>query len=353
MARAARVALFACGFASLAFGIAAGLARAGLDLPLARAELAALHGPLVGGAFFGTVIGLERAVALGRAWVWLAPLGAAAGALAWILGAGRAAGGALLAAGGLVLLAASLELWRRHAELPNACLALGAACLPAGAALVAGGDSQSATPLWLGFLALTIAGERLELSRLLPRSRTALLAFAAIAAALFASSLVAAFAPAVGWPALCTTMLALALWLAIFDVARRTVREQGLARYIASALLAGYAWLAAGALIALGTAEFLPGRPAYDAALHAFFLGFAFSMVFGHAPIIAPALLRVSLPYAPVLYAPLALLHATVALRIVGDLAAFAPLRAAGASGNAAAIALFLVTMASRALARR
>ncbi|MDW8469797.1 MAG: hypothetical protein RML56_13345 [Burkholderiales bacterium] len=353
MARAGRFALLACGFASLVFGIAAGLARAGLELPLARAELAALHGPLVAGAFFGTVIGLERAAALDRGWASLSPLGAAAGGLAWIVGAGPAAGGVLLAAGGLVLLAASLTLWRRHGELSHACLALGAACLPAGAGVVAGGDPQSATPLWLGFLALTIAGERLELSRLLPRSRTALLAFAAIAAALFAASLVAAFAPVAGWPVLAAATLALALWLAKYDIARRTVREQGLARYIASALLAGYVWLAVGALLALSAAEFHPGRPAYDAALHAFFLGFAFSMVFGHAPVIAPALLRVSLPYAPVLYAPLALLHATVPLRVAGDLAALALLRAAGAAGNAAAIALFLFAMASRALARR
>ena len=35
-----------------------------------------------------------------------------------------------------------------------------------------------------------------------------------------------------------------------------------------------------------------PGQASYDAALHALGLGFVFSMVFGHAPLIAPALLQ-------------------------------------------------------------
>jgi nitrite reductase (NO-forming) len=37
-------------------------------------------------------------------------------------------------------------------------------------------------------------------------------------------------------------MLALALWLGRFDVARFTVRKAGLSRFIAMCLLAGYAW---------------------------------------------------------------------------------------------------------------
>jgi len=79
---------------------------------------------------------------------------------------------------------------------------------------------------------------------------------------------------------------------------------------------------------------------AYDAALHAIFVGFVFSMVFGHAPVIVPAVLRVPLPYHPALYGPLALLHASLVLRVF-----VSPL--AGAWGNAAAIALFIATAAA------
>ena len=139
--------------------------------------------------------------------------------------------------------------------------------------------------------------------------------------------------------------MALSIWLAAKDVARRTIREQGLTRYIACALLLGYAWLAIGAVIALSDPAFAPGRPAWDAALHAWFLGFVFSMIFGHAPIIAPALLRVQLRYSAWFYLPLVILHCTLAERIIGDLILDRATRARGGAGNAAAIALFLVTM--------
>ena len=353
-----RVPLLVAGFLSLGFGVAAGLSRLGfaIDLP----ALAALHGPLMGGAFFGTLISLERAVALDRLWAYLAPLCAGAAGIAWILGAPAAAGGYSLALGGFIFLAASLHIFLRQPELHNACLAFGASCLPLGAAAVVAGDVMdaasgvaSATPAWLGFLVLTIAGERLELSRFMPPSPRAKLVFAAISISLLFGTVFAVLAPQPGWKIVAAALLALSIWLAAKDVARRTIREQGLTRYIAAALLAGYAWLAIGALIALADPHFGPGRPAYDAALHAWFLGFVFSMVFGHAPIIAPALLRVPLPYSAWFYLPLAVLHASLAERVAGDLLVMPALRERGAAGNAAAIAIFIATMLVAGLSRR
>ena len=46
----------------------------------------------------------------------------------------------------------------------------------------------------------------------------------------------------------------------------------------------------------------------------------------------------------------LALLHLSLAARVAGDIAANAPLRAAGGAGNALAIAVFIVTAAALAL---
>ena len=77
-----RIPLLVAGFPSLGFGIAAGLARLGFGIELPSPMLAALHGPLMGGAFFGTVISLERAVALDCPWAYLAPLCAGAAGLA-------------------------------------------------------------------------------------------------------------------------------------------------------------------------------------------------------------------------------------------------------------------------------
>lgn len=355
-----RVPLLIAGFLSLAFGIAAGLARLGFGIELPAPALSTLHGPLVGGAFFGTVISLERAVALGRPWAYLAPLATGSAGLAWILGAPPSAGALALALGGFVLLAASLDIFMRQPALHNACLAFGASCLPLGAAAVVAGDVMdaasgvaSATPAWLGFLVLTIAGERLELSRFMPPSPAAQRVFAVACAAAFAACALAVFAPQPGWKLFAASILALAAWLAAKDVARRTVRERGLTRYIAWALLLGYAWLAIGAVISLSDPLFAPGRPAYDAALHSWFLGFVFSMVFGHAPIIVPAVLRVALPYRAWFYLPLVVLHASLAERIVGDLLMMHAVRQRGAIGNAAAIVIFILTMLFAGLSRR
>lgn len=348
MPLAVRLPLLVAGMLCLAAGVAAGLARLGFDV----GAPAALHGPLLGGAFFGTVIGLERAVALARPWAFLAPLLCAAGGLAWLFGASAPAGALLLAAGGLVLCAASLLVLGRQPELHLACLAAGAACLPFGAAVVAAGGPSAATPAWLGFLVLTIAGERLELNRLLPPSPAARRAFAMIACAFLVAVVLAVFAPDAGWKLVALAALALAAWLALKDVARRTVREKGLTRFIAVALLAGYFWLAVGGVVALADPGFAPGRPSWDAALHAWFLGFVFSMVFGHAPIIAPALLKVALRYHWFFYAPLVLLHLSLAERVAGDLLLMPAVRERGAAAGAVAIALFLATMIYAGLRR-
>ena len=76
-------------------------------------------------------------------------------------------------------------------------------------------------------------------------------------------------------------------------------------------------------------------------------------MVFGHAPIIFPAVLRVSLPYHPVFYAPLMLLHASLALRLLGDASGSFVLTRWGALGSALALVAFIVVTASAVLGSR
>jgi len=61
--------------------------------------------------------------------------------------------------------------------------------------------------------------------------------------------------------------------------------------------------------------------PDYAAMLHAFLLGFVFSMIFGHAPIIVPALTGLRLAYSPIFYGHLILLHVMLAYRTYGSLA--------------------------------
>ncbi len=64
----ARVPLLVLGLLSLLTGVFAGLARLGVEVPALAAVHAGNHAALMICAFFGTVICLERAVALGGLW---------------------------------------------------------------------------------------------------------------------------------------------------------------------------------------------------------------------------------------------------------------------------------------------
>jgi hypothetical protein len=347
---AQRAPLMMLGFLGLVAGVGAGLARLGYRMPDVAAQASAAHGALMIGAFFGVVIALERAVAIGRPWAYLAPLfGGAGGAV--IIAGYFVPGAWLLLAGSFVLVIASLDVVRRQRASFTITIAVGAACWMIGNVGIAlGAPVHDVVAWWLAFLLLTIAGERLELSRFVQPSRAARHAFVAIVVLMLAA-LVAIPHP-LATRAFGATLLALALWLFHNDIARRTVRKTGLTRFIAICLLAGYAWLALGGAMLVG-AGFVPGSRSYDAIVHALALGFVFSMVFGHAPIILPAVLRVALPYTPWFYAPLVLLHGSLVVRIAGDaLTRFDWIRAGGLL-NALALAAFIVANASAVLRAR
>jgi len=354
-----RLPLLLLGFVALIVGTGAGLARLAWPMPTGIAQAAAWHGPLMVCGFFGVVISLERAVAVGRVWAYAAPLLTGLGTALAVHGGNGWAPNFYVAGSGVLLLA-TLSVLQRQRENFVVMLAVAAACWSVGTALWAGGAAVHEVVLWwLGFLVLTIAGERLELSRFMPPSAAALRWFALITALLLlalAGSWLALWqaAPAATWPVqgFGVGLLALALWLARYDIARRTVRQRGLTRYIALCLLSGYGWLALGGSV-IAVAGLQPGQPSYDAALHALLLGFVFSMVFGHAPIVFPAVLRVSLPYHPVFYVPLALLHVSLALRLLGDASESFALTRWGALGSALALAAFIAVMASAVLRSR
>ena len=341
-----RVPLLVLGMLSLLTGVLAGLLRAGWSLPLPRPELMAVHGPLMVAAFFGTVIGLERAVALGRRWGYLSPLAAGIGGLLLILGAAPVPALLLMAGGAAVLTLATLRAAERQPSLHAHILALASALAVLASLAWLFGRPSLAVAGWIGFLVLTIAGERLELSRFLPPSPRARQVFVSIVGLLLFSVIATGFS-VVGMRLLGAALALLAIWLLRQDVARRTVRQQGLTRFIAVCLLSGYLWLfVGGVLLALQP----PLALLADAALHAIFVGFVLAMVFGHAPIIFPAIVRVGLPYHVVFYLPLIVLHASLLLRVGGGLAGELEWRAWGAVGNALCLVLFIVTMASAAV---
>jgi hypothetical protein len=345
-----RVPLLALGALSLLAGLSGGLGR--LGLPPIVIDLAVNHGALMTGGFLGTVIGLERAVALKRGWGYAAPVLSGVGALMLAAGLAPDVAVMLLLAASAILLAVCVRFAWQQPALFTMTIGLGALCWLAGnLILMLSGLAQGAMPWWAAFLILTIAGERLELSRLMRPSRLRTLSFFLPLALLLAGlGLSAATDDAVAAGRVFGAgLVALALWLALFDVARRTARQHGLTRYIAACLLAGYVWLALSGAIHLAIG-FAPDDALYDAALHTIFIGFVFSMIFGHAPIIVPSVLNVTLPWSRWFYLHLALLHAALALRVCGDLRGWEAARDLGAAVNVAAILLFLLVSAATAI---
>jgi hypothetical protein len=205
-----------------------------------------------------------------------------------------------------------------------------------------------AVPAWLAFLVLTIAGERLELSRFLSTPPSAHKVFAL----LMALMTVGALLPTVGPVLFAVAMIGLVAWLLRYDIVRHTLRQPGLPRYIAICLSSGYVWLLVSAVLML-LSELVLAAPLRDASLHTLLLGFVFSMVFGHAPIVLPAVARLRLPYHPVLYLPLMVLHLSLALRLAASLLNDFALRQQAALGNAAALLLFALTVATLLLRRK
>jgi hypothetical protein len=338
----------ALGMLALLGALAGGLVRLGWTVP-ATPSLVAFHGPLMVSGFLGTVIGLERAVALGRPWAYLAPLATGVGALA--LAAGWPGGVGLLTLGSAVMTLGFAVIVKRHLALFTVVMAAGALCWLTGQTLwAAGWPIHRVAFWWIGFLVLTIAGERLEMTRLLPLGVTPRASFVAATVTLIAGLAWASVWPDAGVRLAGASLIGLAVWLGLFDIARRTIRQSGLPRFIAVALLSGYVWLGAGGALALASGATQAGGP-YDAMLHALFLGFAFSMIFGHAPIIFPAVLGVRVAYRPAFYGHLGLLHASLLLRVVGDLVPWPEARAWGGLLNGVAIVAFLASTAHGALA--
>ncbi|WP_229517088.1 hypothetical protein [Paraburkholderia terrae] len=205
------------------------------------------------------------------------------------------------------------------------------------------GDILAAVPWWLSFLMLTIAGERLELTRLLPESRWGSPQFVIIVVLILVSATGALWWPDGSLRVFAGGLLALAVWLARHEVVRHTVGQTGLVRFIAVSF-SDYGWLAIGALLGLSGA-FAPGHAWRDAALHAITLGLVFSMLFGHAPLILPAALRVRLANHPSFYVPLAVLHVALLVRVAGGLSEAFWLRQSGGLASAAALVLFALTL--------
>ena len=205
---------------------------------------------------------------------------------------------------------------------------------------------------WAAFLVLTIAGERLELNRILKYPKAVYYAFGAIIILFLAGLTLSVFIFSFGTRVYSLAMLFLAIWLSLYDIARKTIRLSELPRYIAFCLITGYIWLGIAGILGVIYGGYRAGLY-YDAFLHAIFVGYVISMIFGHGPIIFPSILGVSIEYSKILYIPLILLHVSLVLRISGDLLLISQFRLVGGLLNGVAIVLFLIIMAGKIVRSR
>ena len=337
----------------LVAGVAGGLGRAGIVL--GRADAAWLgqavlsHAALMICGFLGTVIGIERAVAVHRADAFVAPVASALGALLMVAGASTFGAWLLLVASVAFMVVNAIVVHRQRAPHTVLLLVAAGAWCAGNLLLVADRGANAVLPWWFAFLVLTIAAERLEMTRLMPQRPAAAPALVAILGLVLGAAALSSAPGSFGGVLYGVALTMLAVWLVVFDIARRTVRTQGLSRYMAVCLLSGYVWLGLGGIAWAGTAL---GCPERDAALHAIGLGFIVSMMMAHAPVILPAVAGIRLRYSPLFYLPLAVLHLSLLARLAAG-TLHPDMRPVGVAGNALALALFGATMAAAALAHR
>lgn len=300
-------------------GLDAALMLLGVPAPVRADRLPDVHGMLLVFGFVGTLVSVERAVALRAGWAFVAPALLGCGGLLLVSPAPLAVGQWTLLAGALAMVAVYVPLWRRQQDEAVLVQAFGAVLGVAALLLWRSGVPVAHLLPWpAAFVVLTIAGERLELARL-AMGPTAGGRLVQLTAAFTGGVVASLLWPTPGHVLLGVALLALVGWLARHDVARLTLRSGGVTRFMAAAMLAGYAWLAVagGTWAVAGPAD---DGPAYDAVIHAVFLGFTLSMIMAHAPVIFPAVIRRPLPYHPVMFVPLGLLHASLLLRLwLGD----------------------------------
>jgi hypothetical protein len=319
-----------------------GLARMGWGIP---SPPVIQHGPLMMGGFFGTLIGMERAVAIQSRHAYVGPALSALGAVMLVAGQPRIAA-LLLALSSLIFALISGVLTSRHRTLFAAILTFGGALWLAGNIVwVAGSPVYSAVPWWTAFLVVTIAGERLELARLIRITTQARILLAAVLVILLAGLIVGLVESVLGARIVGAAYLALAAWLFRYDIARRTIRSEGLPRFVAICLLGGYFWMGIGGMVGMIAGGAVAGL-LYDALIHTILIGFIMSMIFGHAPIILPALLNRMITFSRAMYVPLALLHVSMLLRFASDMFISPVGRQWAGVLNAAAILGYLGMMA-------
>ncbi|MFD2200781.1 hypothetical protein [Shivajiella indica] len=308
--------LFPLVIASLILGIAGGWIRLGY-LEYNVTGSAANHGLLMVGGFLGTLISLERAMVMKhKAWLLVPMLSGMSIPVLLFLGK-PVLGNGLLFSASVGLIAIMYLQSVRHQEIYQFIMSVGAISWMLGNFMILYTDFiASAVPWWVGFILFTIVGERLELSKFLPTPKIAKNALIWLLA-LFFLGMWTPFHGIGNW-LMGTSVIFISFWLLHYDMAKIASKKENQFKYIGIGLRVGYVWLTLHGIILC----FMENHPLYyDLFVHTFFLGFTFSMIWAHAPIILPMVLNIKHnPYHPILWIGWAVFQISLLGRVLSSI---------------------------------
>lgn len=324
----------------LACGLWSGLNRIGwnLSVPL----IAAHHGAIMVGGFLGTLISLEKIIPLKRKSLLLIPVFNATSVVFFFSGQPEVSI-YILVCSSVALALVFFHYFRTQRSIVYLLMLAGALCWATGNFLLLTKLFYPlAFPWWAAFTLLIIAAERLELMQFLPVSRFSKIMFVS----LLLSFIIGAFFSFHGTGNLICglALVGVATWLMKNDVIGINLKKENLPKFVAISLLAGYiALLFSGVLFLTLSDQWLT----YDAIVHSFFIGFVFSMIFAHGPIILPGVMGISAsPYHKGLYLWLLILQISWVIRVIADVVVSLELRKISGLLSATAIVGYFITMA-------
>ncbi len=328
-------------FLSLLTGIFSGWFRVGWNFPFSLS--AGEHGALMVGSFIGTLICLERSVSYPNKIALLVPLLNACSIIFFLLYLpGIAYIFLLLGSAGLVTI--YYFLYVKHKGIYILIMLSGALCYFIGNAILINTSFYPASVMWwIAFLFFTITGERVELSRFVMNKNVFIKQLTLIVLlGIFVIGIILPFHSFGGYAA-AISLIGSAVWLFKYDMAKHSLKKPGQSFYSGLLLTTGYFWLViTGLFFAAGTFY----GAFYDASIHSFFLGFVFLMIFAHAPVILPAVLKLNIsPFGKSLYTWYILLNLTLMLRVLCVFPDIAPLKALAGMLNGLTILGFFINM--------
>lgn len=327
-------------FISMVVGIYCGIIRVGQPLPSGAYLPVAHHGVLMAGSFLGTLICLERVVTFPDKRAWAGVILMALSLPLFIFELPRY-GVLSLLTGSAGYSWISVSNYRKYKLKGDLIMAVGSVFQVIAYIIFFFTYSYPrAFAAWLLFLILTIMGERLNLTRFLPVSKKAFYEAYFWLGLLLLSSFLYHFGLKV---VVGLSMIGLAQWLLRNDIVRINLQKQGHYHFLGLALLLAYLWLAVTGVLSMREM----GNPyLYDAVLHSFFVGFVLSMILAHAPIIFPGILGIkTTPFHPVMYVWLMGLHASLIIRIYGDMTENFELRKLGGIYNGVFFLIYILTV--------